>query len=67
MEKSKTLSVLQNFYKVIESDDPTKEEKESICYYQLQLAQAIIEDFHQDAINIAEIILAYCKKNKEVH
>lgn len=51
--------MLKNFYKVVESDDPTPEEKETVRYYQFQLAQSIIEDFRDDAIIIAKLILDY--------
>lgn len=61
MEKSKIISMLQNFYRVVESDNPTPEKKETVRYYQFQLAQAIIEDFKDDAVTIAKLILDYCE------
>lgn len=59
MEESKIISTLQKFYKVIESDDPTPEEKETVRYFQFQLAQSIIEDFNDNAVIIAKLILDY--------
>ena len=63
MENSKIISVLEHFYKVADSVNPTPEEKESIRYYEFQFAQAIIEDFRGDATTIAKLILDYYSSN----
>lgn len=59
MDDSKTVSIINKFYSIVENSEPTIEDRDFIKFYQFSLAQAISEEFGQDSVKIAKMLLAY--------
>ena len=65
MKKSKTIEVINKYYSLIGSENPTQEEKEFIWYFELELAKSIIQDFGDNSANkLANILLSSTNKEE---
>lgn len=48
--KTKTLILLNKYYDTLNKDDPDNEDKFLVNYFELFLAQSLIQDFNHDTI-----------------
>lgn len=60
MNKSKTIEIINRFYSLVGSDNPTTEEKEFIRNFELELAKVMLNEFSDETNRrLAQILLLF--------
>lgn len=50
MDTSKTIETIKKFYSLVGLENPTKEDKEFIKSFELELAKSILNEFNENTI-----------------